>query len=139
MEIYNPGNAAVTPVLTGRWGRGSNPQNVDRHGQGTFGATGSDGGGANKLHAEPIVVGECSVRVEMEHLSSSQRTPSFSTTTPNWPIGLFAIGSLIALAILAGIAVAVRVVVRRIEEEDSMTLRGRRFRQASDPIVKLSL
>ncbi len=119
VEIYNPGNAAVTPVLTGRWGRGSNPQNVIAMAKALPVQPGRTEEVRTNFTLSPLSVGEYTVRVEMEQLSSSQRTPSFSTTTANWPIGLFAIGLLIALAILAGIAVAVRVVVRRIQEEDS--------------------
>lgn len=100
LRITDVGSTTVTPVLVGRWGTGTDPRNVVR-----MPSVGALGPGQSRVVTVPFRLGAFSVgtydvRVDVQLLQSPHVVTVTSSTT-QWPIGLFVLACLVMLSLVS--------------------------------------
>ena len=116
LRITNPGDRPVTPVLVGRWGRGSDPENVIR--MPTVRSLGA--GQSTEIRARfalgAISVGAYAVQVQVQQVGRPGAIV-VSSSTSQWPMGLFAWGLVLLVLLIAILMAATRRRRRRGKAE----------------------
>jgi hypothetical protein len=110
LHITNPGSGRVTPAVVARWGSGDDFANVI-----PMPAARSLGPGETWEIRAPfslaaLAMGTYAVRVQVQLVGFVHDDITASTTTSQWPIGLFVLGGVLLL--LIGVAVVIRLRVR---------------------------
>jgi hypothetical protein len=110
LTLHNPGRLPVTPVLTARWGKGADGQNVIAVPAVRALAPGQSVKVRAAFRLDALSMGAYTVRVTVDQTGQYLATTDRSASTSTWPVGLLVVALVVVVLLLVGVA---RLVTRR--------------------------